>query len=112
MTWLGHIMRMQREQGEERLVKLAVRVQYDMDAKGDLFMDAPATKTFEEIEALAQDRAAWRRLVDAKFGPKPRRKRRQKRTKKKPTAIILNPLAQRTRLPPPVIKTTISAKRA
>ena len=69
MTWLDHILRMHKEQGEERLVKIAVRVQHDMGGRGDLFMDAPVTQTFEEAVVLAQDRAVWRRrrLVDAKF---------------------------------------------
>ena len=109
MTWLGHILRMQKEQGEERLVKLAVRVQYEMDAKGDLFMDAPATNTFEEVEALAQDRTVWRRLVDGKFGPKPRRKQRQKRTRNKPIVITSEPSELRKRMPTPRVRTTNKA---
>ena len=79
LTWLGHILRMKKTDGKERLVKVALRVQHDMEGRGDLFMDAPRLQSFEEIEEMAQDRATWRRLVDTKFGSKPQRKRPRKR---------------------------------
>ena len=112
MTWLGHILRMQKEENEERLVKIAAKVQFDMGGTGDLFMDAPTTQSFEEAEELAQNRAAWRRLVDAKFGPRTRRSRKKKRTKRKPKVTIPHQQSQKARLPPPKIKTTITAERA
>ena len=46
--------------GKERLVKLAVRAQYELNLPGNLCADAPPTSTFEELERLAQDREAWR----------------------------------------------------
>ena len=67
-------MRMEKVNEEERLVKIAVKVQHQMDGRGNLFMDAPAHQNFEDIESIAKDRAKWRRHVDAKFGSKPKRK--------------------------------------
>ena len=58
MKWLGHILR-----GEnKRLVKLAVKVQKEVPREGDIFSDTPKHLTFDEIEALAQDRTRWRSL--------------------------------------------------
>ena len=108
MTWLGHILRMQKDRNEERLVKLAAKVQFEMGGVGDLFMDAPVTQTFEEVEELTQNRAAWKRLVDAKFGPRTRRNGKRKRPKRKPKSTIPHQQLQITRLPPPIIKTTIN----
>ena len=112
MTWLGHILRMQKDRNEERLVKIAAKVQFEMGGVGDLFMDAPVTQTFEEIRELAQNRAAWRRLVDAKFGPRTRRNGKRQRPKRKPKSTIPHQQLQITRLPPPIIKSTITAERA
>ena len=59
--WLGHILRMDKtHDGKECLVKVAVRTQYQLNLPGNLCSDAPPTTTFEELEALAQDRDAWR----------------------------------------------------
>ena len=99
MTWLGHILRMHKELGEERLVKIAAKVQFDMTRNGNLFMDAPACQTFEEVVEMAQDRAAWRRLVDAKFGTRPRRRRVRKRTKKALTAPTHHPQTRVVKTP-------------
>ena len=103
---------MQKDNGEERLVKTAVRTQYEMGEKGNLLMDAPKTQSFKEIEELAQDRAAWRRIVEARFGTRPRRRRKRKRVKKAPTIAILprQPLAVRA-IPTPTTP-TITVMRA
>ena len=59
--WLGHILRLDKtHDGKERLVKVAVRAQYQLNLPGNLCSDAPPTATFDELEALAQDRDAWR----------------------------------------------------
>ena len=94
MTWLGHILRMQKTKGEERLVKVALRVQHNMGGQGDLFMDAPLQNSFEEIEEVAQDRAKWRRLVDARFGKKPKsnRTRTKKHARSATTPPVETPL--------------------
>ena len=75
-------------------------------------MDAPAAQNFEEVQELAQDRTACRRLVDEKFGPSTRRKRKNKRSKRRPKSIKPLQQLQITRPPPPIIKTTITAERA
>ena len=63
MRWLGHILRMPNA----RLVKLATRVQWDLNIEGGMFMDIPAYVglTFAAVEALAQDRKAWKAMIIA-----------------------------------------------
>ena len=56
--WLGHILRMPAD----RLVKTAVKVQYQNAAAGNIFMDTPKRWTFEEIERAAQNRRLWKRM--------------------------------------------------
>ena len=58
--WLGHILRL----GGERLVKLAVKVQFELRTKGGMFMDMPTDigVGFDETTAMAQDRKLWREL--------------------------------------------------
>ena len=53
---------------EERLVKQAAREQHATNEGGNLFMDAPKSASFEELEELAKDRDAWKRLVAKTFG--------------------------------------------
>ena len=48
--------------GNERLVKLAMRVQFEKGMLSNMLSDAPITKTFEELEALAVDRKVWKRI--------------------------------------------------
>ena len=55
--WLGHILRLKGS----RLVKLAVKVQYDMALPGNICMDAPPTTSFEDLVRRAQDRMEWAR---------------------------------------------------
>ena len=57
---------------------MALRVQHEMEGRGDLFMDAPRSRSFEKIEEIAQNRVRWRRLVESKFGKKPRQHRTRK----------------------------------
>ena len=67
---MGHILRMPNE----RLVKHAVRMQYEMERNGNIFADTPQNLTFDEIEAIAQNRKWWKSLqagadIDMKKGP-------------------------------------------
>ena len=74
LIWLGHILRMQ----EDRLVRKATEVQFLHGRAGNLFMDAPTGKSFEELTKLAEDRKTWKKLVATKFGSgkaKPKKKK-------------------------------------
>ena len=63
--WLGHILRMPLgDDGEERLVKQAVRHIHGHRSEGDLLMDAPDV-SWEQLLSVAADRDAWRRRVRA-----------------------------------------------
>ena len=48
---------------DSRLVKVAVRVQWEMGMKGNLFSDAPSQMGFDELCVLAGEREEWRELV-------------------------------------------------
>ena len=54
--WLGHILRMPNN----RLIKEAVKTQFYAALPGNIFMDVPQGMSFDELEAMAQDRARWR----------------------------------------------------
>ena len=58
LKWIGHILRIQNN----RLVKLAVRVQHDMPRDGDIFADCPQHLDFDKLEAIDQDRKRWKLL--------------------------------------------------
>ena len=74
MQWLGHILRLSDKQlvrqpsGErkmqkiERLVKHAVRVQFDKGMQFNLLQNAPLTVTFKELADLASKRQSWKKL--------------------------------------------------
>ena len=47
----------------ERLVKLAVKVQYDREVEGNLFAGTPADMSYAGLAELAKDRAAWKGLT-------------------------------------------------
>ena len=47
----------------ERLVKLAVKVQYENGMIFNMLADAPATKTFKQLEKMAADRKKWKCVV-------------------------------------------------
>ena len=80
LAWLGHILRMEdNERGVPRLVKLAVRVQHEMNGGGDLLMDAPAHLNFHDLMQTAKNRSSWKLHSERKFG----RNGRAKNTKKK-----------------------------
>ena len=53
--WLGHILRMQGD----RLVKLAVRVQFENGSAGNIFMNTPPHATYDQIVHVEQDRKTW-----------------------------------------------------
>ena len=68
--WLGHLLRLKGK----RLVKLATRVQFDMDSEGGMFMDLPADLTYDDICALAQERTTWKEMSEC-LGVKARLRR-------------------------------------
>ena len=53
--WLGHILRLP----DARIVKIAVRVQYEMGLPGNICADAPQTSSFEQLVRIASDRRIW-----------------------------------------------------
>ena len=55
--WLGHILRLKGS----RLVKLVIKVQYDMTLPDNICMDALPTASFEDLVRRAQDRMEWTR---------------------------------------------------
>ncbi len=63
--WLGHILRMQDINGKVRLVKVALKVQFDNDRRGNLLQDAPAAGSFDELILQAQDHKHWDKLRDS-----------------------------------------------
>ena len=50
---------------ENRLVKRAVREQWRMGERGNLFLDAPKTLNFDQLCVLANDRKTWKALTRA-----------------------------------------------
>ena len=54
LIWLGHILRMQ----DSRLVRIAAKIQYDMQEGGNLFMDAPSHQDYEGLVKQASNRQA------------------------------------------------------
>ena len=46
----------------DRLIKIAVRVQYEKGLEGNLFKGLPPNLSFEGIVALAQNREGWKDL--------------------------------------------------
>ena len=53
--------------GNDRLVKTAVRVQHEMGMGDNLFMDAPAA-SFLDLTVMAANRNTWKELIYSKFG--------------------------------------------
>ena len=45
------------------MIKQALQVIYDNRQEGDILMDIPKHKTWEELVKLAEDRIQWRGLV-------------------------------------------------
>ena len=61
LKWLGHILRLQpNKDGEERLIKQAVRHIHEFRREGDLLMDMDANLTWSELQTIAADRKAWK----------------------------------------------------
>ena len=91
LRWLGHILRMQkRNNGEERMIKKAVKMLFANRAQGDILMDAPAAESWEALTKMAEDKDEWRAGVKAikdvihiKTAPKQRGKGEQEKGKKK-----------------------------
>ena len=88
-TWLGHILRMQNT----RLVRIAAKIQYEMQEGGNLFMDSPSHLDYEDTVKLASDRQAWRQHVNKRFGIQPKRKRKHNKRGSKPQHNFLFALA-------------------
>ena len=110
LKWLGHIL---RQQGP-RLIKLAVKVQYDKLTRhiqqqqdrrrskristtqhqsavmGNLFLDVPSGYTFEQLVDAAQDRDRWRTLTDTGRLPPPKWPRSSGATFPPPPMITSN----------------------
>ena len=76
--WLGHILRMD----DSRLVRIAARMQYDMQEGGNLFLDSPDHSDYDDLVIQANDRQAWRQHVQRRFGTQPKRKRKHKKKNK------------------------------
>ena len=60
LRWLGLILRMRpNKNGEERMIKKAVRMLHENRSQGDILMDAPQAKTWAELVAMAEDKKEW-----------------------------------------------------
>ena len=62
LRWLGHILRMP----DNRLVKLAVKVQFEKGTAGNITTDVPDIMTFAELCTLAADRKRWKEYIIGK----------------------------------------------
>ena len=74
--WLGHILRLEGP----RLVKLAVRAQYELDLPGNICMDAPPTQDFDELTSFAADRKKWAAYWQATHLSQGQKRRQHERT--------------------------------
>ena len=45
--------------GDKRLVKMVVRVQYDQEMEGNLFVDTPVVMSYADLVELVEDHAVW-----------------------------------------------------
>ena len=78
LVWLGHILRMDNK----RLVYKAARVQHESGSGGNLFLDAPTHKSFDELVKLACVRKYWKAYVKGYcFSAAPKRTRKTARIK-------------------------------
>ena len=55
--WLGHILRLPGN----RLIKLALRVQFEKNDRTNLLQDVPPLRSFRQLEQLAANRDLWRK---------------------------------------------------
>ena len=51
---------------DNRLVKLAVKVQFEKGTAGNITMDVPDSMTFAELRTLAEDRKTWKEYITGK----------------------------------------------
>ena len=51
---------------DNRLVKLAVKVQFDKGTPTNITMDAPDNMTFTELYTLVADRKTWKEYIIGK----------------------------------------------
>ena len=59
LRWVGHILRMR----DDRLIKQALHTIYDNRKEGDILMDIPDTKDWQDLQAIASHRKGWRARV-------------------------------------------------
>ena len=59
MKWLGCILRL----GKKRMIFKAVKMLYQHRQQGDLLMDAPASRSWEDLVKQAEDEKKWRKAV-------------------------------------------------
>ena len=59
LRWVGHILRM----SETRLIKQALHTIFDNHKDGDILMDIPRVKDWQDLQALAAHRQSWRARV-------------------------------------------------
>ena len=54
--------------GDERLVKHAVKVQFENNDMSNLLKDAPPTNSFQQLVNMAKKRALWKQIWEEKHG--------------------------------------------
>ena len=62
LQWMGHILRL-KGKDEQRLIHKAVEYMYANRKVGDLLIDIPPHRDWDDLKKKASDRTAWRRLV-------------------------------------------------
>ena len=63
LKWVGHILRLKKRRGEERLIKETLKVIYDNRQEGDILMDVPEELSWDQLQKQANDRDLWRARV-------------------------------------------------
>ena len=61
--WAGHILRLKKRQGKERLIKETLRVIFDHRQAGDILMDVPEQESWEQLQKRVKDKDGWRKQV-------------------------------------------------
>ena len=63
LRWLGHILRLK----SHRILRLATIRQHQMKNEGNLFMDVPHYLSLDDIIEQAQDRRAWKDMIEERI---------------------------------------------
>ena len=91
LRWVGSILRLRKRNGEERLIKKALKTMYGNRMEGDILVDVPANGSWEELCKLAEDKKGWQERVraikdviyiEAMKGTKRKRKGKSKKARK------------------------------